>query len=834
MEHSITFPISEELYRPMQGIKETLTKLFAKKFSCQIEVKGPKYLALPGAQGSKLVYEKKMPGGFRVSTWKGDLTMQDVDAVVNAANDQLEHIGGLALALANAGGPVVEEESRRHIEKNGKVKTGSIAVTSAGNLPCSWIIHAVGPKWVDYKHSQCESELKEVITSILRHVNKDSRITSVAIPAVSSGIFGFPLTLCANILVQAIENFSSQVKCDHLQEIRLVNNDDKTVEAMRAACEKILGRSQNWSQGIAQAANNQAAAPPYLSPSLSINGLNLFLKKGNIEEQSTNIIVNSTSSSLDLHQGQISNAILNKAGPELQHEIRKYLPYPPTGSMLPTLGYRLPCQFVYHTILPFYSEWFKGDPKQILNMLILQCLTQAANIPSQGQRSISFPTLGTGALGFPIKTVAEIMIHTFLQFAYNYPTMLDVYFVIHPKDEAYYKVFQDTVQTIQKSNNIRVSAEEPRETSSQDEKICIIIRGNSSDVQEAETFLTQNILVPESIHIQNNHIFLLGKKEHRSLSSLHFSQAEISEVLSNGKASLEIKGSQKDLASAAVQVEMMLLDAQEEHAEKLEDELFESAVQWMYEGRKQMDCFPGRDNRKIEEAYMSKSNTELSISGKQMSFDFINLTVKAAGTTYRLYRECHLARDYIPRAHKGGKTVAPLFLLDLVNPSTKEFKDRAKEFMKANLELVKMVKIQNKVLSAVYQSIKSDNKGLQVYKRVPSDFCKLIARVGFNRLYMGSGDAEYEGCICFNKQLDEVLEDPTGTKGLVCIFQAEVAPGTLSETWNMLPTPLASDVFSLYDSYMDSIKDPKKVVIFDGHRANPQYWFICKWKGSKV
>ncbi|XP_036948049.1 protein mono-ADP-ribosyltransferase PARP9-like [Acanthopagrus latus] len=179
-----------------------------------------------------------------VCVWKADLTMFDVDAVVNAANTILSHSGGLALALVKAGGPDIVEESDLHIRKCGKLKPGQAVVTSAGNLPCRYVIHAVGPKVTinppPTMLSKGKGTLKKAIESILQKV-RDLNIQSVAIPAISSGIFNFPLGLCADRIVSTIKEVHDhkKLKTQH-RVVHLVNNDEPSVKEMERACLEIL------------------------------------------------------------------------------------------------------------------------------------------------------------------------------------------------------------------------------------------------------------------------------------------------------------------------------------------------------------------------------------------------------------------------------------------------------------------------------------------------------------------------------------------------------------------------------------------------------------------
>lgn len=168
--------------------------------------------------------------------------------MVNAANEDLLHGGGLAGSLVKIGGFEIQEESNRIIATCGKVPVGQIAVTSAGRLPCHLIIHAVGPRWTDMDSQIAIELLKCAIRNILDYVTKlETRIKTVAIPALSSGIFLFPLGLCTHIILETIcLYFQDKQMMGNLREIHLVSNEDPTVESFKSASESILGKEPSW------------------------------------------------------------------------------------------------------------------------------------------------------------------------------------------------------------------------------------------------------------------------------------------------------------------------------------------------------------------------------------------------------------------------------------------------------------------------------------------------------------------------------------------------------------------------------------------------------------
>lgn len=127
-----------------------------------------------------------------------DLLAQDVDAIVNAANERLAHGGGIAGAIARAAGPALEEESRAA----GGCPVGGAVVTTAGNLRQRAVIHAVGPVWRG--GGQGEAELLAGCHRAVVARAHEHGLATVALPAVSTGIFGYPAHLAAPVAVATV------------------------------------------------------------------------------------------------------------------------------------------------------------------------------------------------------------------------------------------------------------------------------------------------------------------------------------------------------------------------------------------------------------------------------------------------------------------------------------------------------------------------------------------------------------------------------------------------------------------------------------------------------
>jgi O-acetyl-ADP-ribose deacetylase (regulator of RNase III) len=147
-------------------------------------------------------------GRLVVELVEGDITELEADAIVNAANEYLKHGGGVAAAIVRKGGWVIQEESDRYVMEHGPVPVGGVAVTGAGRLKAKYVIHAVGPRYGD---PQGDEKLASAIRNSLLKAEELS-LESIALPAISTGVFGYPYERCARIMARVLKEFAPSAK----------------------------------------------------------------------------------------------------------------------------------------------------------------------------------------------------------------------------------------------------------------------------------------------------------------------------------------------------------------------------------------------------------------------------------------------------------------------------------------------------------------------------------------------------------------------------------------------------------------------------------------------
>ncbi len=156
---------------------------------------------------------------IKVTVCIGDITEFEADVIVNAANERLSHDGGVANALSVKGGPIIQNECTRHVRQSGNVGTGEVWLSSVtGKLPCKALIHAVGPKW----NGGGKKSETLLFRAYIKSLQEAKKYHSIVFPAISTGIYGFPIDICATKMIEAVCKFAKDYPTSKLREVTFI------------------------------------------------------------------------------------------------------------------------------------------------------------------------------------------------------------------------------------------------------------------------------------------------------------------------------------------------------------------------------------------------------------------------------------------------------------------------------------------------------------------------------------------------------------------------------------------------------------------------------------
>ncbi|XP_075367609.1 protein mono-ADP-ribosyltransferase PARP14-like isoform X1 [Mycteria americana] len=390
--------------------------------------------------------------GIVIVVYEADLCTHPVDVVVNASNEDLKHIGGLAEALLKAAGPELQQECDELVRKNGSLQPGCAVITGAGKLPCKNVIHAVGPRWRKDEAEKCVFLLRKTVKKSLQLAETYNH-RSIALPAISGGIFGFPLELCTYSIVSSIkETLEDSMGDSSLKEVHLVDVAQNNIQAFSKALKEVFSdyspscKSLNQTSTVRQPKKSKITQNSKDFPLVTTEeGLDIMLKKGSIEDATTDIVVTSVAKDLQLCNGPLSKALLCKAGPMLQTDLNEegLGKTHEEGSVLKTKGYNLGCSVVLHAVVPAWSP--RHASQKVLGDIITKCLQIAEEL---SLKSITFPAIGTGNLGFPRSVVAKLLFDKVFEFSSKngVNSLEEVHFLLHPKDTANIQEFSDELE----------------------------------------------------------------------------------------------------------------------------------------------------------------------------------------------------------------------------------------------------------------------------------------------------------------------------------------------------------------------------------------------------
>jgi O-acetyl-ADP-ribose deacetylase (regulator of RNase III) len=170
-------------------------------------------------------------GPARIELVQGDLTKDDSDAIVNAANSGLMGGGGVDGAIHRAGGPAILEECRKIVAAHGRLPTGQAVITAGGRLPARHVIHTVGPV---YSGKPRDPELLASCHTESLKLAAERGLASVAFPAISTGVYGYPVEEAAPVALRAAIDFLKKNPDGPVRRVRFVLFSAGALEAFTA------------------------------------------------------------------------------------------------------------------------------------------------------------------------------------------------------------------------------------------------------------------------------------------------------------------------------------------------------------------------------------------------------------------------------------------------------------------------------------------------------------------------------------------------------------------------------------------------------------------------
>ena len=387
----------------------------------------------------------------KVTIKLGDIVEEEVDIIVNAANDRLTHGAGVAAAIDKASYGVVQQQSSKLIEETGTLPTGGAVITSAGGkLKCKFVVHAIGP--IAYQHKdQCGSLLHKACANSMNTAQR-YKAKSISFPPISSGIFGVSKELVANVMLLSLCSYTCSDP-ELLNDIRIVIIDEPTFDVFIKFFNeekenlKLLQDSRPTKDSSKTTTTSQdgmrAESSPQLGPQKSLSNLvsinlpnparKVTIKFGDIVQEEVDAMVNSANMYL-LHNTGVAAAIDKASGGIVQTESRKITwtrKVIPTGDAVATAaGGALKCKYVIHAVGPV-ADQHKDECSVLLKKACISAMNVAQNFEAT---SIAFPPISSGNSGVSTDLVANIMLSTLCSYTCSNATLLsDVRIVIIDK-----------------------------------------------------------------------------------------------------------------------------------------------------------------------------------------------------------------------------------------------------------------------------------------------------------------------------------------------------------------------------------------------------------------
>lgn len=368
--------------------------------------------------------------GIKVYVYKHDILKLDVDCIVNAANKEMRHGGGVAKVIARAAGYELERDSRSYVNAHGDLSVGSCCSTSAGNLKYKCVIHTVGPDIKDYrkyKYPQMRLELRQAVRVCFEEAERQN-CRSVGMTSISSGVYGVPKPWCAEEYARAVYDYSSNLyRSSLLKEIHFVDISDEMLSEIKKAFQTVLygTDTRELKEDKDEHANYESTnyrKAEYQQQKLKYpkwykrdekwvfelkQDFRVVIYTGNIAHFNTGAIACSQDSNLR-STGGIARALSKMAGPSFQDNLKGKGKKLKTGEVVTTEPGNLNCAAIYHVVSPdFTSQVGQKASDGFLKDYYAGYVNCLCEVGKHGLSKIAIPLFGCGMLKDKVDTLVE-------------------------------------------------------------------------------------------------------------------------------------------------------------------------------------------------------------------------------------------------------------------------------------------------------------------------------------------------------------------------------------------------------------------------------------------
>ncbi|XP_052215909.1 uncharacterized protein LOC127834252 isoform X10 [Dreissena polymorpha] len=389
---------------------------------------------------------KGFRNGFRkiaVEIREGSIVEQEADVLVNTVDKSLDlQNGQLSKLFYEKAGKEIEDECKQFHPKG--LQFGQCAVTSAGLLKKNGVHQILHCALPDYNKTQFEQDIRQMVKLCL--LNADLKASkSIAFPSLGMGTLGYPISETQYAMLQAVEEYQFEAVSSNIETVIFVVFE-KNKEQENKNYERFLkNRSALFPE------HNMKRKRELLT--VGFHKIAVKIRKGSIVEQQVDVLVNTVDTSLDLNKGQVSKLIYEHCGKRIQDECHKSCPngLPQRNCTVTSAGdlAKIGVKRIVHCVLPVFNKTvFEKDVKDLVKLCLMHANKQSC-------KSIAFPSIGMGKLGYPVLETKYAMLQAVEEYQYEalFSTLETVVFVVLEDDmyEQYLRIQGDGFQPKNKS-----------------------------------------------------------------------------------------------------------------------------------------------------------------------------------------------------------------------------------------------------------------------------------------------------------------------------------------------------------------------------------------------